>query len=141
MSTQKPFEITRILNAPAEKVWKAISDKNEMKKWYFDLPEFEAKQGAKFQFYGGTPEKQYLHLCEVKEVIPGKKLSYSWRYDGYEGDSLVTFELFPEGDKTKLTLTHSGLETFPPVADFARKNFEAGWTEIIGTSLPEYLKK
>ena len=32
-------------------------------------------------------EKQWLHLCKVVEVIPQRKLSYSWKHDGYEGDS------------------------------------------------------
>jgi uncharacterized protein YndB with AHSA1/START domain len=141
MSNAKPFEITRMLNAPIEKVWKAITETNEMKKWYFDLAEFKPEVGFQFQFSGGPPEKSYLHLCEVTEVIKGKKLTYSWRYDGYAGNSFVTFELFEEGDKTRLTLTHVGLETFP--ADnphFDKKNFEMGWTHIIGKSLPEYFE-
>ncbi len=82
----------RLFDAPASKVWKAITDKEEMKKWYFDLPAFKAEVGCNFQFSGGpSPEKQYLHLCEVTEVIPEKKLTYSWRYDGYAGNSFVTF--------------------------------------------------
>ena len=73
------------------------------------------------------------------EVINQKKLSYTWRYDGYEGDSLVTFELFKEGDKTRVKLTHEGLETFPASNnDFAPANFLEGWAYIISTSLKEY---
>ncbi|MGZ4034219.1 MAG: SRPBCC family protein, partial [Bacteroidia bacterium] len=128
--------------AAASTIWKAISNKDEMKKWYFDLAAFDAKVGFEFQFYGGTPEKQYLHLCKVTEVIPNKKLTYSWRYDGYEGISFVTFELFEEGNKTRLKLTHEGLETFPGSdPNFAKENFAKGWTHIIGTSLKEYLEK
>lgn len=136
----EPFVIERTFNAPADKVWKAISDKNEMKRWYFDLPEFKAEVGSEFSFLGGD-EKQFVHLCKVTEVIPNKKLSYTWRYEGYEGNSLVTFELFPEGDKTKLKLTHAGLETFPAIADFAKENFAGGWTQLIGTLLKEYVEK
>ena len=69
-----------------------------------------------------------------------KKIAYSWRYAGEEGDSLVTFELFPEGDKTRLKLTHEGLETFPKLPAYARTNFETGWTEIIGSSLKQYVE-
>lgn len=136
----EPFVIERTFNAPAEMVWKAISDKNEMKRWYFDFAEFRPEAGFEFSFLGGD-EKQFVHLCKVTEVLPGKKLSYTWRYEGYQGSSLVTFELFPEGNKTKLRLTHAGLETFPPVSGFAKENFVAGWTHIIGTSLKEYLEK
>ncbi len=136
------FVIERTFNAPSEKVWKAITDKNEMKQWYFDLAEFKPEVGFEFRFKGGPDEEhQYLHVCEITEVVSGKKLTYSWRYDGYPGTSYVTFELFPEADKTRLVLTHAGLETFPAdVPDFARKNFEQGWLEIIGTSLKKFVE-
>jgi len=139
----EPFVIERTYNAPAEKVWKAITDKNEMKQWYFDLAEFKAEVGFEFQFTGGpAPERQYVHLCKITEVIPGKKLTHSWRYDGYNGNSFVTFELFSEGNKTRLKLTHTGLETFPKEnPDLAKHNFAEGWTDIIGRSLKEYVEK
>lgn len=139
----KAFVIERTYNAPIEKVWSAISNNNEMKKWYFVLPEFKAEVGFEFQFSGGPPEKSYLHLCKVTEVVPGKKLTYSWRYDGYPGNSFVTFELFDEGTKTRLKLTHEGLESFAASnnPDLDKKNFEAGWAQIIGTTLPEFLAK
>jgi uncharacterized protein YndB with AHSA1/START domain len=131
-----------VINASAAEVWKAITDKNEMKHWYFDLDEFEPKVGFEFQFSGGSEEKQYLHLCKITEVIEGKKLAYNWRYDGYPGNSLVTFELFEEGKQTRLKLIHEGLETFPQDnPDFAKESFTAGWTEIIGTLLKQYLEK
>ncbi|NCD69631.1 SRPBCC family protein [Mucilaginibacter agri] len=136
----EPFVIERTLNAPVERVWRAITDKNEMKNWYFDIPEFEAEVGCEFSFIGGTEEKQYVHLCTVTEVVPNKKLTHSWRYEGYEGNSFVTFELFPEDGKTRLKLTHEGIETFPPLADFAKENFAEGWTYIIGTSIKDYIE-
>jgi len=139
----EPFVIERTFNSPADRVWKALIDRDEMENWYFKLSEFKPEVGFEFRFSGGPDkEHQYLHICRITDIIPEKKLAYSWRYDGYTGKSLVTFELSAEGDKTRLKLTHSGLETFPPdVPDFARKNFEAGWTQIIGTSLKDYLEK
>lgn len=137
----KPIIVERKYNAPISKVWKAITDKEEMKQWYFDLAEFQPELGFKFQFIGGTEDNQYLHLCEIIEVIPKKKLTYSWRYDGYEGNSFVSFELFEKGDETRLKLTHRGLESFPNNPDFAKTNFEMGWDQIINTSLKEYLSK
>ena len=135
----KPIIVERVFNAPVSKVWKAITDKAEMKNWYFDLAEFKPEVGFKFQFMGGTEENQYLHLCEITDVVPEKKLTYSWRYDGYEGNSFVTFELFEEGNQTRLKLTHRGLESFPDNPDFAKSNFEDGWDQIINTSLKNYL--
>lgn len=141
--TQEPFTIERTYSAPVSAVWKAISNRAEMAKWYFDLKEFKAEVSFEFTFEGCTEEEtKYLHLCKVMEVVVNKRLTYSWRYDGYEGNSFVTFELFEEGNATKLKLTHTGLETFPQNnKDFARTNFAAGWESIIGKSLKEYLEK
>src|SRR4249920_1565078 len=109
---KQPIVVEKTYDAAPAEIWTALTDKNEMKNWYFDLAEFKAEPGFKFEFKGGpSPEKQYLHLCEIKEAIPEKKLSYTWRYDGYAGISLVSFELFPRGDKTVLRLTHEGLDT------------------------------
>lgn len=136
-----PFVIERTYKAKPDRVWQAITDKDKMKEWYFDLKEFKPEVGFEFEFSGGPPEKSYLHLCKVTEVITGQKLTHSWRYDGYAGNSFVTWELFDEGDKTRVKLTHAGLETFPDIPDFAPKNFEMGWTDILGRSLKEYLEK
>jgi len=73
-------------------------------------------------------------------VIPEQKLTYSWIYDGYEGCSYVTFELSDENGNTRLTLTHTGLDTFPIIPDFAIQNFEAGWNDIINNSLKTFLE-
>ena len=137
-----PVTIARTFNAPIATVWKAITDNDNMKQWYFPLPEFKPEVGFEFSFTGGPPEKEYLHLCKVTDVVPGKKITYSWRYDGYEGNSFVSFELLAEGEKTRLKLTHEGLETFPESnPHFAATNFIAGWTHIFGSSLKAFLEK
>ncbi|HRG88609.1 MAG TPA: SRPBCC domain-containing protein, partial [Chitinophagales bacterium] len=61
----EPFVIERLLNAPVALVWKAISNKEEMKKWYFDLAAFKPEVGFEFSFTAGSETKQYLHLCKV----------------------------------------------------------------------------
>jgi uncharacterized protein YndB with AHSA1/START domain len=140
---KKPIILERVFDAPASTIWKAITDKNEMKKWYFDLAEFKPEVGFTFRFSGGpSPEKQYVHICEVTEAVPEKKLTYSWSYEGYTGKSFVTFELDAQEDKTRFRLTHAGLETFPADnKDFAVHNFEEGWNGIINESLKNYLEK
>ncbi|UKJ08878.1 SRPBCC family protein [Solitalea lacus] len=138
----EPFVIERSFNVPVQRVWDAITNKKKMMQWYFDIPDFEPIVGCKFSFTGESEGTIYVHLCEVKEVEFPKKLTYSWRYEGFEGDSLVTFELFEEGASTKLKLTHAGLETFPANnPHFAKGNFVEGWTYIIGTSLADYVKR
>lgn len=138
----EPFVIERTYNAPVEKVWEAITNKDQMKQWYFDIATFKPEVGFEFTFDGGSEEKTYTHLCKILEVIPNKKLSYSWRYKDFEGNSVVTLELFAEGDKTRLKLTHEGLETFAQdKKDFAKESFAEGWTYILGTSLKNFLEK
>lgn len=139
----KPFTIERTYDAPVSRVWQAITDKNKMKEWYFDIAAFKPEKGFEFRFYGqGENGEKYLHLCKVTEAVFEKKLAYTWRYDGRDGDSLVTFELFPEGDKTRLRLTHEGIESFGAHGpSFAKESFAMGWTEIIGKLLKEYVEK
>ena len=131
--------IERTYNAPVARVWKALTDVEEMRQWYFDLKEFTPEVGFEFEFVVEHEGMKYHHLCKVTEVIPQKKIAYTWRYKGEPGDSLVTFELSADGNKTRLRLTHEGLETFPKTPAYARKNFEAGWTGI-GTELEQFLE-
>jgi uncharacterized protein YndB with AHSA1/START domain len=147
MNNNEPFVIERTFNALIAKVWKAITDKDCMKQWYFDLPDFKPEVGCEFRFLGGKdPDQPYEHVCVITELVPLEKLTYSWRYEGYEGISHVTFELFEEGSKTegyrtRVKLTHAGLETFPKNnPDLAKENFAIGWTAIIGTSLKEFVE-
>jgi uncharacterized protein YndB with AHSA1/START domain len=139
----EPIVIECLYHAPVNAVWNAITVLNEMRQWYFKLAEFKAREGFEFEFSGGKDQgNQYLHKCKITEVIPGKKLTYSWRYEGYEGISYVTFELLKEGNNTRLILTHSGLDSFPQhVSDLQKENFVEGWTYITGTSLKIYLEK
>jgi uncharacterized protein YndB with AHSA1/START domain len=139
----EPFVIERSFAATMEEVWQAITDKDQMKEWYFDLAEFKAEPGFEFSFYGGDENNQWLHLCRVTEVVPARKLVYGWRYEGFPGQSYVSFELFPEGEGTRLKLTHEGLESFQGEKHpgLKKENFAAGWTDIIGRSLKAFLEK
>jgi uncharacterized protein YndB with AHSA1/START domain len=132
--------LERTFDAPVAHVWKALTDVDQMRVWYFDLKEFKPRTGFEFEFVVEHEGNTYHHLCKITEVIPEKKIAYTWRYKGEVGDSLVTFELFGEGDRTRLKLTHSGIETFPKTPAYARKNFEAGWTEIVGSELKRFVE-
>jgi len=133
--------IERTFNAPIAKVWRAITDVDQMRAWYFDLKEFKPEVGFEFEFSVEHEGMTYHHLCRVTEVVPQEKIAYTWRYKGEPGDSLVTLELFAEGDNTRVKLTHTGIETFPKTPAYARKNFESGWTAIIGTELKQFVEQ
>jgi uncharacterized protein YndB with AHSA1/START domain len=133
--------VERTLEAPVGRVWTALTDPNEMRQWYFDLKEFKPQVGCEFEFVVEHEGNTYHHLCKVTAAVPQRKIAYTWRYKDEPGDSLATFELFAEADKTRLKLTHTGIETFPKTPAYARKNFEAGWTAIIGSELKQYVEK
>lgn len=139
-----PILIEETFTATTPILWKALTDKDQMKQWFFDIPSFRPVIGIEFQFYGeGKQGEKYLHLCKIINVIPEKKLQYSWRYEGYEGISYVSVELLEEGNQTNVKLTHEGVETFPVTATkaFAKQNFVEGWTYLIRTSLKNFLEK
>jgi len=141
MEQAEAVVVERTLNAPIARVWTALTDANQMRQWYFDLKEFKPQVGFEFEFVVEHERNRYHHLCQVTDVVPQKKIAYSWRYKGEPGDSLVTFELFGEGNKTRVKVTHTGIETFPKTPAYARKNFENGWTAIIGTELKQFVEK
>ena len=133
--------IERTFDAPVARVWEALTDVEQMRQWYFDLKEFKPEKGFEFDFTVEHEGMKYDHRCQITEVIPQRKIVHTWRYEGHEGDSLVTIELSAVGDKTRLKLTHEGLETFPKSPSFARENFNQGWTQIIGSSLREFVER
>lgn len=141
MSTE-PIIVEQAFQVAPSKVWDAITDREQMKQWYFDLAAFKSEVGFEFEFVGqGLKGQEYLHLCKIIEVVPQQLLKHSWTYKGYEGYSVVTFELTAEGETTRLRLTHEGIESFPPDnSDFARQNFVEGWNYIIKTSLKNFLE-
>ncbi|WP_262732844.1 SRPBCC family protein [Gaetbulibacter sp. NE] len=140
--SDKIVTVSQKVNTSIERVWKAITHKDQMKNWYFELEEFLPEKGFKFEFIGyGHTGEQFNHLCEITEVIPLKKLQYSWEYKGYVGKSFVTFYLDENAKSTTITVTHEGIETFPDHPDFDKSNFTGGWKHIIKKSLYNYLTK
>jgi uncharacterized protein YndB with AHSA1/START domain len=112
-----------------------------MSRWSFEIREFRPEAGFEFTFCGEKDGVKYVHECRVTEVIPQKRLAYSWRYAGFPGDSLVTLDLLAEGGKTRLRLTHTGLESFGSGPEFSRANFTEGWTALIGAGLKEHVER
>lgn len=150
--TNNSLVIERVMDAPIDLVWKALTDSALLKQWLPFFPDFKAEVGFETRFKLGPDDHQYEHICRVLEAIPEKKLTYTWYYEGYPGRSHVTFELFSEGDPsshkaskgqgtTKVVLTHTITEQFPQDnPDFAEENFKEGWTYTID-GLKEFVEK
>jgi uncharacterized protein YndB with AHSA1/START domain len=123
----RSLTIERNINAPALQVWRALTEIRELKKWLSFFPDFKAEAGFKTEFMLGPDDgQQYLHHVTVLEVVPGRKLAYSWDYGGMSPNSQVTFELFDEGDTTRLVLT-CNIDPLPANEPDFMKNASAGW--------------
>lgn len=139
----EPIKIQECFHVSAERIWQAITEKEQMKQWYFDIPDFELKVDSTFNFYEPGDAKKYHHQCTIKEILLNRKFQHTWTYpDHSKGKSILTWEIFPIGRFTLVTLTHSGIENFSDAgSDFSRENYEEGWHELIGKSLKEFLKQ
>lgn len=138
-----PVAIEQNYNASISKVWNAITEEYQMKKWYFDtMVSFKPVVGFETEFNVRSNSIDYVHIWKVTEVLTEKKITYSWKFGGYPGESLVTFEISKDNNLTKLKLTEVGIETFPQDnADFSRKSRIEGWTYFINKRLKEYLER
>jgi len=110
---EQPVEVEQSFNVSTDVIWRAITDLDQMQKWYFDnIPDFKPEIGLKTQFDVNSGERIFRHLWKVIEVIPNKKLVYNWKYEGYAGDSNIIFELFENQNITTLRLTTQVLESY-----------------------------
>ena len=130
-----------MLQASVDKVWRALTDKEQMSSWYFTIAEFMALPGFEFKLYGEKKGVIFPISCTVKEVEENRKLSYTWSYDDYPAETLVIFELKAVGDQTELRLTHRGLQNIPQGgSDVSVRNHMDGWDFIIGSSLKQFVE-
>ncbi len=138
---EKAIIIEQSFDASVERVWDAITNLNEMKQWFFSNIEFfEPVLGFETRFVIQVEDRVFPHLWKLTEVVPFKKITYDWSYEGYAGRSMVTFELFEEGDHTKLSLTSSTVEKYPNhIPEFSRESGVEGWNYFICKSLKAYL--
>ena len=135
-----PISKTYYYHVPIAHVWNAFVDTNKMKAWYFpQLQRFEPIVGYTFQFddAGSEYQKEWI----VTQVIQGKTLAHSWAYKGYSGLSEVVFNMTADGDTTVLTVTQTGLESFPDHPHFQRERFEWGWDNLLGQKLKQLLEE
>jgi uncharacterized protein YndB with AHSA1/START domain len=130
----------QVYNAPMEKVWRALTNAEEMRAWYFpQIQDFKPAVGFEFVFADdGSP---YQKSWRVTHVEDGRVLSHTWDYKSFPGSSLVTFKLFEEDVETRLNLTHIGIGSFPDDPHFARERFESGWETLLGSNLRNHLGK
>lgn len=138
---EEPVVVAQNYPCSVDLLWEAITDIDRMRDWYFDcIPAFRAELGFKTQFDVDTGERIFTHNWEVVEVESGRRIAYSWRFDGYPGESVSVFEVTGDETSSKLTLTCIVNEDFPDdVPEFTRDSCLGGWNYFIKDSLSKYL--
>jgi uncharacterized protein YndB with AHSA1/START domain len=139
--TDKPIVVEQTFDVSLVELWNAITELNQMRQWFFEIIEaFEPKVGFETKFVIENEDKTFPHLWKITEVEPLRKITYNWKYEGYTGDSFVTFELFKQGKNTKLKLVHTIVKDFPGnIPEFTRENCISGWNYFIKQSLMDFL--
>jgi len=140
--------ITRIFDAPPERVWKALTDPREMKQWWgpkgFTAPfiSVDLRVGGVFRYCMRSPEgKDYWGTGVYREIVPGKRIVYTDSFADEKGnvvpatyygmsadlplEMLVTLTFEKEKGQTKVTLQHAGMPAGPDLEGATQ-----GWNEM-----------
>jgi uncharacterized protein YndB with AHSA1/START domain len=133
--------IERLLPGTVERVWEYLTDSQKRREWLAEGV-MEPRAGGRVEhiFRNGelshepTPDRfrhtdgPTVRVGEVIEFLPPRRLTYIWPGDEEGGDrSEVTFELFAQGDGTRLVLTHRKLPGAEGMVSVA-----SGWDSHLG---------
>src|SRR5881227_3111467 len=102
------LQIKRFIKATPDRVYAAWSDPAQLKEWWG--PEgvrtrslsADVRVGGKYRWDMTSPEGEEMSAFgEYRELIPGKKIVFTWQWDDDETwenrTSVVTVELFESG--------------------------------------------
>lgn len=141
MASRKPtpqttLQLKRTFAAPREKVFRAWTDPEELKKWWgpegYGTPtaEVDLRVGGTYRLgMKKLPKGDVFYLTGVyREVRPPEKLVYTWVWEGEAdlGETLVTVEFRDRGNATEVVLTH---ELFPNAK--VRDDHNKGWSSCL----------
>jgi uncharacterized protein YndB with AHSA1/START domain len=84
---------------PVERVWRAVTEPEELAQWFPSTVELELREGGRmrFTFPGGEmPPTE----GSVTELDPPRRFGFTW------GDEHLQIDLEPDGDGCRLRFTH-----------------------------------
>ena len=129
MSNTATAKATTVINAPASKVWEALTQPEQIKQYLFGTQvTTDWHVGSPITYKGEWKGKAYEDKGKVLEIEPRKRLvSTFWSAlaglpDTPENYKTVRYELAPEGDRTKLTITQDNNATQEEATE-AEKNW------------------
>lgn len=95
----------RFIKATPDRVFQALTEKQELERWWAQKADIELKPGGTFRTELAPGLREH---GRVKEVKPSQLFSFTWEASS-PTPTTITFELTKEKDGTLLTLTHSGI--------------------------------
>lgn len=104
----------RPLPHPSERVWRALTERQELSAWHPSPFEFEPAPGGPVRYVAGEGFPEFAD-GEVIEYDPPRVLAYTW------GEDRLRWELHPREDGCLLVLTHTFDDRFKAARD------GAGW--------------
>ena len=118
------FTLERTYPRPAEVVFAALADPDKKRRWFAggshqEVLDYESDfriggtERLKYRFIGDTPIKGMVLASEgrFEAIVPGRRVvtsSRMWMMDACISSSLVTMEIVPLGDETRLICTFQG---------------------------------
>lgn len=137
------IRLERTFDAPVATVWRYLTEAALREQWF--MGGTDATPGGEFELLNDHDNLSDDDVPYPADYAPYKGRTWSekvTRFDAprllettFQGgkNGLVTYELFPEGERTRLVLTHSGIESGTGAQDFG-----AGWNSHL-TVLEERL--
>ncbi len=119
------IQLEHVYPHPPSAVWKALTDPELHARWWA-AGDIRPVVGHRFDLDMGPFGKQ---PCEVLEVEPERLLRY--RFSAGRLDTVITWRLFPEGDGTRLRLTHEGFDLDSPMSRQAFEGMKPGWPGVL----------
>ncbi|MBS1952520.1 MAG: hypothetical protein OJF59_001870 [Cytophagales bacterium] len=129
------------INAPVSKVWKALTEPEQIKKYLFDTEtKCDWKAGSPITFSGVWQGKSYEDKGTILAIEPEKLLKYSY-WSGFSGQKdipenyqIITYRLNETNGKTIFLLTQENSPT-QEASDHSASN----WNLVLN-SLKEMLE-
>ncbi len=131
---QKDIKHQFTFSQSPETVWGYLTNSELLAQWLMPN-DFKPIVGHKFQF-GAKPKLKFGFdgriYCEVLEIVPYKKLAYSWKgglsKENPSLNSTVIWTLTPTDSGTILTLEHKGFKGIKNYLAYIIMN--KGWAKI-----------
>jgi uncharacterized protein YndB with AHSA1/START domain len=129
------------VDASPEVVFEVVSSPEHLKQWWPDEAEIEPTAGAtgRIVFRRAAPEEALVVPIMVVDAQPPRRFSFRWVYEagalpGPSNSLLVTFDLEPSGEGTRVRMTETGFRERgweAAVLEQAYQEHSEGWDYFV----------